>query len=174
MGTLEREPLSLSEDLRARVEQRILEADAWSVSSISTNSTASDVIGPGRTLGMAYKFAGKRLEASLNKCFEKAGFGPHAASRRIQRRMSPLGASSRGGSSAVVEAMGRMHKYMMRRDCIKLLAYTQCVYLFPSPRLGCQSNEPMRMLGPTFSQISCKHWTKLSICHLNTTTFENF
>lgn len=141
MGTHEREPLLLSEDLRARIEQRILEADALSVSSISTNSTASNVIGPGRTLGLAYKFAGKRLEASLNKCFEKAGFGPHAASRRIQRRMSPLGAASRSGSSAVVAALERIHKYMMRRDCLKLLAYTQCVSLTPSPRLDHFSNE---------------------------------
>lgn len=48
-----------------------------------TNSTTSNLIGPGRVLGNFYSSAGKRLERALGDIAHKAGFGLEAIYQKI-------------------------------------------------------------------------------------------
>ena len=50
----------------------------------STNDTASNLPGPGRLLGNAYSYAGRRLERVVGVVAHKAGFGPNAVYQKIQ------------------------------------------------------------------------------------------
>lgn len=57
--------------------------DISSIFSYSTNSTASNLPGPGRVLGNFYSSTGKRLERTLGDLAHKAGFGPEAIYQQI-------------------------------------------------------------------------------------------
>lgn len=61
-------------------------ADFASNSSPSTNATASNLPGTGRTFGLAYTVAGRVLERHLSVVGEKLGLGSRAAARRIVKR----------------------------------------------------------------------------------------
>jgi hypothetical protein len=50
---------------------------------ISRNQTISGLPGPGRSLDMLYQFLGRKLERTLGKLADSAGFGPEAAERTI-------------------------------------------------------------------------------------------
>ncbi|KLO08598.1 hypothetical protein SCHPADRAFT_944315 [Schizopora paradoxa] len=54
-------------------------------SSISTNATAPNLVGPGRTIGLLFDWLGKGLEAKLNKRAAQLNLGPEAAARDIRR-----------------------------------------------------------------------------------------
>ncbi|KAH8113656.1 hypothetical protein DFH11DRAFT_1510063 [Phellopilus nigrolimitatus] len=56
-----------------------------SESSISTNATADNLPGPGRTLGNIFMFLGRRLEAAANRFMEKRGYGPEASRKRLEK-----------------------------------------------------------------------------------------
>lgn len=58
-------------------------SDDRSVFSHSTNSTASNLVGPGRVLGNFYSVTGRRLERALGGIAHRAGFGPEAIYERI-------------------------------------------------------------------------------------------
>ncbi|EJD07876.1 uncharacterized protein FOMMEDRAFT_150464 [Fomitiporia mediterranea MF3/22] len=49
----------------------------------SSNLTASDLPGPGRTLGLLYSRWGRALEASVGRLAHRSGFGPDAVASRI-------------------------------------------------------------------------------------------
>ena len=51
---------------------------------LSTNYTETGLIGPGRTLGIFYSYAGRRLERVVGKVAHKAGYGPQATYLKIQ------------------------------------------------------------------------------------------
>lgn len=58
-----------------------------SVSSLSSNATASNLPGLGRTLGLAYDFGGRILEARASAFAEsKLGLGPYATADKLDRR----------------------------------------------------------------------------------------
>lgn len=57
--------------------------DNASIFSHSTNSTASNLVGPGRVLGNFLSFTGKRLERTLGDMAHRAGFGPDAVFDKI-------------------------------------------------------------------------------------------
>lgn len=51
----------------------------WSSDTISTNDTASDLPGPGRTLDRLYQFAGRKLERAIGQIAHRVGYdGPYA------------------------------------------------------------------------------------------------
>lgn len=51
----------------------------WSSDTISTNDTASNLPGPGRTLDRFYQYAGRKLERAIGQIAHRAGFdGPYA------------------------------------------------------------------------------------------------
>lgn len=91
-----------------------------SVTSLSTNATASNLPGVGRTLGLAYDFGGRILEARASAFAEsKLGLGPYATADKLDRRHL---FSSMSGPS-------RKHNYSREelkksaRDIRKLLGY---------------------------------------------------
>lgn len=53
-------------------EDDIESASRQSSSEYSTNATQSDLVGPGRTIGSAYRRAGRALEIGLSKVIQKA------------------------------------------------------------------------------------------------------
>ena len=53
-------------------------------SDLSTNYTETGLIGAGRTLGIFYSYAGRRLERVVGKVAHKAGYGPQATYLKIQ------------------------------------------------------------------------------------------
>ena len=55
---------------------------------LSTNYTESGLIGPGRTLGIFYDYAGRRLERVVGRVAHKAGFGPQATYLKMQELLS--------------------------------------------------------------------------------------
>lgn len=57
--------------------------DSSSILTHSTNSTVSNLPGPGRVLGNLYSFAGQHLERRLGNVAQKAGFGPEAVYEKI-------------------------------------------------------------------------------------------
>lgn len=69
---------------RHSIWQRSARDDDASFSSYSTNSTTSNLIGVGRTLGNFYSFTGKHLEKRLGDFAHRAGFGPEAIYQTIR------------------------------------------------------------------------------------------
>lgn len=61
----------------------VLPNDTVSIFSHSTNSTASNLVGAGRTLGSLYSSTGRRLEKTMGNIAHKAGLGPEAIYQRI-------------------------------------------------------------------------------------------
>ncbi|KLO17774.1 hypothetical protein SCHPADRAFT_150463 [Schizopora paradoxa] len=58
--------------------------DNRSTDSLSTNATADNLPGPGRTLGLAFGWGGLHLEKRFNKLAEKFGYGPKAAEKKLE------------------------------------------------------------------------------------------
>ncbi|KAI5115039.1 hypothetical protein M0805_000678, partial [Coniferiporia weirii] len=54
-------------------------------SSTSSNATAPDLPGAGRTIGLFYTFAGNIIEHSLNKLAKRWGAGPYPVARKVHR-----------------------------------------------------------------------------------------
>lgn len=82
----------------------------------SDDLTESDLIGPGRTLGKAYRYAGDKLEKALGNLADKAGYGPNASERTHQKPF-PCCSHRRRLSQKI--------KKKFVRDVRRLLKYTQ-------------------------------------------------
>lgn len=60
--------------------------DTYELCSIaSSNETADDLIGPGRMLGRAYGFFGRKIENALSNAAEQLGYGPRVTAVKIRR-----------------------------------------------------------------------------------------
>ena len=53
----------------------------------STNATSSNLIGPGRVLGLAYSALGRAFEAKLNHLATKHGLGPNGIASQIRQML---------------------------------------------------------------------------------------
>lgn len=62
----------------------VLANDASIIFSHSTNSTVSNLVGPGRLIGNLYGFTGKRLEKRLGHFAQKVGYGPEVTYQKIR------------------------------------------------------------------------------------------
>lgn len=116
--------ISNSDDLDRilNVCRRELE-DNMSVTSISSTSTASDLPGPGRTLGRLYSFLGVRLETQLGRLAERFGYSPNAIEQRVLARASHLPPQGSNGQNK------------LKKDLKRLIGYTQLVlFSFPFSR----------------------------------------
>ncbi|KAH8107619.1 hypothetical protein DFH11DRAFT_1168433 [Phellopilus nigrolimitatus] len=63
----------------------MIDSDLASLDSVSTNATADNLPGPGRTLGLFYSSAGRHLEVQLGKIAGRLGRGPQATAVRIKK-----------------------------------------------------------------------------------------
>ncbi|EJD07875.1 uncharacterized protein FOMMEDRAFT_16460 [Fomitiporia mediterranea MF3/22] len=97
----------------------------------SSNLTASDLPGPGRTLGLLYSRWGRALEASVGRLAHRSGFGPDAVASRIgsvtfrgmwvRRDVKP---DDTGCLRRVINwAVSDGNEPKLRSDCQKLAAY---------------------------------------------------
>lgn len=126
-------------ELLQKIDKKLHEADIATISSISTNATASDLVGPGRTLGLAFRYLGRKLETILSRSFEKRGYGPCATTERIIRRSEKFRTHSNGKNDAAGKVIERikqtLHNYLLEKDCRRLLKYLQYVrqHLFEGP-----------------------------------------
>lgn len=72
----------------------------------SSTETDSDVPGPGRLLGKAYSYLGKKFENSLSKVAVKFGLGPRATALKM-RRLIRKGAPTRLSSQKKLKKAGK-------------------------------------------------------------------
>ncbi|KAI5120943.1 hypothetical protein M0805_001648 [Coniferiporia weirii] len=86
------------------------------VESVSTNATADDLPGPGRTLGNLYGFLGNHLEKLLNQLAEDMGRGPRVTATRIQKHRKAIAISS-------VQPTIRTDSKKVQKDCKRLVEY---------------------------------------------------
>ncbi|KAH8115048.1 hypothetical protein DFH11DRAFT_142738 [Phellopilus nigrolimitatus] len=95
-------------------------SDQASLISISTNATADNLPGAGRTLGLFYSFAGKHLETRLGRLAGRLGHGPRATALRIQENSGIVTlASVLPRPLSLMKARNRK----IQKDCKRLLKY---------------------------------------------------
>lgn len=87
-------------------------------STHSTNSTASNLPGPGRLLDRGLGIVGRAFEKRLFRKAHKLGFGPKATAIRLQARISKFKRTS--NPSDQEKAWKKIVK-----DSLRLLAYTE-------------------------------------------------
>ncbi|KAH8112957.1 hypothetical protein DFH11DRAFT_394060 [Phellopilus nigrolimitatus] len=87
----------------------------------SNNETASDLPGAGRTLGLLYSSAGRRIEHHSNRAASALGKGPDAVVKRIYGRMPSVPLEDR---RVFIVKQSLRSKGQFVGDCQKLLAYT--------------------------------------------------
>lgn len=117
-------------DLLEKLDRRLQESDIPTLSAVSTNATASDLCGPGRTLGLAFRYLGRKLETALSRYLEKRGFGPIPTSQRIIKRsveLRVLGYDNRDAGKIAEKIRRKLHSYLLEQDCRRLLKYLQYV-----------------------------------------------
>lgn len=117
-------------DLLEKLDRRLQESDIPTLSAVSTNATASDLCGPGRTLGLAFRYLGRKLEIALSRYFEKHGFGPKPTSERILKRSVEIGAlryDNKDAQKIAMKIKRKLHSYLLEQDCRRLLKYLQYV-----------------------------------------------
>ena len=109
-----------------------------SQSSVSTNATAPNLVGAGRTLGLAIDKAGSWLERCANRWATRRGHGPHEAAeaiRKIQadRILVAIPYNLWGWQEErrhveiypMIYPMEEGEKNVLRKKCKMLLAYTR-------------------------------------------------
>ena len=101
--------------------------DNASIRSISTNDTAANLPGAGRTIGLFYDFAGKKLQNKMNRVAEKFGHGPRATALKIEKALANINANS-NGRSILSFSLSKSNKLTKR--CNRLLSYVGCVSLY--------------------------------------------
>lgn len=96
---------------------------AYSLSA-SSNDTASNLAGAGRTLGILYSRGGLALESTLGRLAHKAGFGPQAAWKRL------WGLISKQGQDDLPAEAQQSYDAELSRRCKQLTKYVTLVNLF--------------------------------------------
>ncbi len=95
--------------------------------SVSTNATAPNLPGPGRTVGLLFDRLGAQVEKILNICADRRGLGPKAVALEIR-------CLCRHDETTIVERhAGFVHQFTdkaekaLRRLCKRLLKYARLV-----------------------------------------------
>lgn len=103
----------------------------------STNSTASDLPGLGRTLGHVLSMWGHALDDMLAKAAHKMGLGPNPALVRLK--------TESGGIALISPSFPVKRKKKILKDCKRLLKYS---------RRYAQNNISFRLFSPDSRSIS--------------------
>ncbi|KAH8115027.1 hypothetical protein DFH11DRAFT_141170 [Phellopilus nigrolimitatus] len=101
----------------------VTHAASSSRTSLSTNATASNLPGAGRTLGLAYDRGGGVLEVLLNRLAKQLGRGPDASMERIQERLFSMISAEDGAVPYVLELLRQ--KSFFIKECKRILRYAQ-------------------------------------------------
>lgn len=100
-----------------------------SYDTISTNATADNLPGPGRVLDLAYQRGGRILEFHLSRVANRAGFGPDAVVRRIEKQSSSAvirhGRRSGVFNDQLLDLDELVDSEQIEEACRRLLGYVQ-------------------------------------------------
>lgn len=100
--------------------------------SITTDDTADNLIGPGRTLGLIYDCAGRWVEKKLNKLAEKMKIGPNATYEKIEKKRLLLLGESDATSLQKVD-IPKSEERRFTRHAKALLEYAKSTKRVNSP-----------------------------------------
>ncbi|KAH8110472.1 hypothetical protein DFH11DRAFT_1514209 [Phellopilus nigrolimitatus] len=100
----------------------LFDFDQVSLDSVSTNATADNLPGAGRTLGLLYSHAGRHLEVLLGGIAERMGRGPRATFLRIQKNSEIVTLAS---VLLLPQAAVKAKKKKIERDCKRMLKYVR-------------------------------------------------
>lgn len=93
--------------------------------SVDSNETASNLVGPGRVLGLAYDAAGRGLEKHLNSLANRFGYGPGATVQRIKSRWS-IYLQDMGPTRTLNDLpLTQSKKRKLEKKCKRLLEYAR-------------------------------------------------
>ncbi|KLO06943.1 hypothetical protein SCHPADRAFT_1002030 [Schizopora paradoxa] len=94
-------------------------------STISTNATAPNLPGPGRTLGLLLNDLGKRLELFINLLAMRRGLGPRAVAREIRLLRQHNKMSPTDQRTATTSSLSKRHMRELKKLCGKILKYSR-------------------------------------------------
>lgn len=99
-------------------------------SSVSTNATASNLPGPGRTVGLLLDWLGAHVEKCMNLWADQSGLGPNAVAqeiRRLRRHDETSVVERHAGSVVQLLGVSERDEKTVRKLCKKLLKYARYV-----------------------------------------------
>ncbi len=126
-------------------------------SSVSTNATAPNLPGPGRTIGLLMDWLGTRMERFMNICADRRGLGPKAVAQEIHclRRHDETSIVERHTGSVV--RLNKHDERAFRKLCGRLLKYAR--YALPISFLRFMALKFAEGTGS--EKLNSRHWKKL-------------
>lgn len=95
-------------------------------STLSTNATASNLVGPGRVLGLAIEKFGKIIEIRANTLAENHGYGPRETTLAIEDILNGRGRIQQVGKGIMCVHIPESEKdKALRKLCLRLVKYTR-------------------------------------------------
>lgn len=98
-----------------------------SISSVSTDATAPNLPGAGRTVGLLMDFLGSHLELFLNLRARHLGLGPEAIAQEIRRLRRHHETSILQRHEVSTVQLTRVEAQTLKKLCKRLLKYARCV-----------------------------------------------
>ncbi len=96
-------------------------------SSVSTNATAPNLPGPGRTVGLLFDRLGAQVDKFVNICAQRCSLGPKAASQEIRRLLRHDQTTIAERHAGFVHQFTAKEERALRKRCERLLKYARFV-----------------------------------------------
>ncbi len=100
------------------------------ISSISTNATAPNLLGPGRTVGLLFDRLGAHVEKFLNIGAHRRGLGPKAVGQEIRRLLRHNETTIVERHSGFAYQFTAKEEKALRKLCERLLKYARFVHTY--------------------------------------------
>ncbi len=100
------------------------------ISSISTNATAPNLLGPGRTVGLLFDRLGAHVEKFLNIGAHRRGLGPKAVGQEIRRLLRHNETTIVERHSGFAYQFTAKEEKALRKLCERLLKYARFVHKY--------------------------------------------
>ncbi|KLO07531.1 hypothetical protein SCHPADRAFT_1001605 [Schizopora paradoxa] len=94
-------------------------------SSVSTNATASNLPGAGRTVGLVLDWLGGRLDDLMNISAHRHGLGPRAVTQEIRRLLLHSETTIVERHSGFVYDLTSKQEHILKKRCKRLLQYAR-------------------------------------------------
>lgn len=132
-------------------------ARIYTNSSVSTNATAPNLPGPGRTIGLLMDKLGAHLERFMNVWASRNGLGPKAVAQEIRRlrRHDETSIVERHAGSIV--QLSKRDEKLVKKLCERLLKYARWFHENFTKRFA--AHNPVEDTG--FGLLNSKPWKKL-------------
>ena len=157
-------PLLFTENMNSAQYCLIDDVDNASTHSVSTNATEDNIPGAGRTIGLAYGYAGGKLEKKISQVSEKLGYGPRATALKIERIMlinhDDLYSSMNININLNIDRHPRFfftpsssEGDKLTKYCNRLLNYIRCASLYLIYHIFSDIHCSVQM----YQQLKCRH-----------------